>query len=246
MEEKLYDENAIVDTGKKVVNKGGEMYVNGLNKRANFVAKQMTKKDKPNEDSSEEAYEKYKAEYTRWKQTYKAAEILTIKAIGFGPFDWVFTTFAACGILHSEDPDDKKLQELFKKSKGILDKVKGIITKAGDAGVKRNVVDRDINVLNINCLRLSKGIDHFKVAKREDVPKIKSAHFSQSVKESAETDVFDKDFVKESVERILYAGKEQIDEIAFETVSRMINKLDLFNEKDAYIIECCIDVINRE
>lgn len=238
--------NAVIKTGKNAINKGGDMYVNGLNKRANMVATKMTEKDKPKEGDSEEVYAKYKASYAKWKQSYKTAEVLAIKGVLFGPlapFDWLFTAVAGSGILRSTDPDDAKLQEIFKKTQGMLSKLKEMVSKTKAEEINKKDVDRGVNALNINCLKLAKGVDHFKAAKRENVPKVASAHFnSKPVKESTDEE---KESMLNSVREILIKESGEINDISFETVSRMIDHLECGDEKSELLIECCLDVIDE-
>lgn len=245
----MYEENAVIDRGKEVIQKGGTAYVKGLNKRADMVATHMTKNIKPDTNDSEEVYTKYKEKYNAWKQSYKLAEISAIKGVLMGPaapFDWLFTAAVGCGVMNSTDPSDAKIKELVEKSKNIFVKIKGLVSKENPEEINRKEVDRNVDILHVNCLRISKGIDKFKAAKREDVPKVKSAHFNQPVKESEETSSFNKEFIRESVERILYGGNDFINDVAIETVVRMIDKLDLNDEKDDYIIECCLDILNQD
>lgn len=218
-----YDEGV-----KSAVNKAGTAYVNGMNKRASFVANKIVKK--PGEEASPSEYAKYKRDFQRWKARVKIGEFLATGAIAVGPIDTALKTLTIVGLKNSRAPEDRLIKQKMKPVMNQVNKIKNKYAQLKEKVHRKNIsedqVKREISLLDTMTSKATKETDLAKSGVKQS---------AAVATESEELEVID----------VTYEADGDISMETFEQVRLLVETTDFTNGTEVMVLENYIQLLEE-
>lgn len=150
---------------KEALDKFVGKHVEGLNKRAEFVAKAVVRKPKENEKGvyPKDQYEKYKASMDKWKTLYKIGEMSLYNLVLPKPVDIIINTAIMNKMKSSSNKSDKNVASAMIKieeaGKSLKEKWMKFIHRTKKEKVSPEESNKVIKTLDLQTAKLAKEMD---------------------------------------------------------------------------------------
>lgn len=213
---------------KSALNKAGNAYVNGMNKRAAFVADKVVKK--PGQNASPSEYAKYKRDFQRWKARAKIGEFLVTGAIAVGPIDTAIKALTIIGLKNSRSPEDRLLKQKMRPVMNQVEKIKSKYTQLKERVHGKKIteaqVQREISLLDTMTSKATKEADHAKSGGKKS-PAVAT--------EECELGIID----------VVYESDGNISMETFDHVRMLVEATDFSNGTEVMVLENYIQLLEE-